>query len=110
MTETPQEITQRLQAAADTITRRHQLRSTYIVTIRPAADVDQGTETRALRSMLKVLLRRYGLTCLDIRESQAPEAEISLLTHAEPKATPTTGETVKTLEKRNMETWKGASG
>ena len=38
------------------------------------------------------------------------KAEISLLTPAEPKATPNTGENVETQEKRNTETWEGASG
>jgi hypothetical protein len=45
---------------------RPEKRSTFVLTLQAAPGVDS---IRALRSALKFLWRRFGLRCLDVRES-----------------------------------------
>jgi hypothetical protein len=49
-------------------------RPTFIVRLRPEPGVDA---VRALRSALKVLLRRFGLRCVEVRKVQKEEPGLS---------------------------------
>ena len=48
------------------IAREHRHERVFILTLR--APRDEARTTRALRWVLKELLRRHGLTCVDIQE------------------------------------------
>jgi len=47
----------------------------YVVTLRPLKDDSDPKGVRRLRGLLKVALRRFGLRCVEVKESGNPAGD-----------------------------------